>query len=234
MIPLSYYENGYSSYEEFLGTNLETSKIISQVNQRAVEDSTFEQRQLGKQKLFNYVNDNLIIGGYDYFEFGVAHGGSFELWSKFNKINQLYGFDTFTGLPDKWHRCFTSDINSKINWAISEKGEYSVNGNLPNVGYNTTLIAGLFQETLYPFMIKYTNKNKVIYIDSDLYSSALFILTTMHPYLKNNDIIIFDELCDRLNEFKAFNDYIMSYYMKDKLRLEACSYETFAFKVINK
>ena len=54
----------------------------------------------------------------------------------------------------------------------------------------------------------------VLNIDSDLYSSALYALTSMHPLLRSGDYVYFDEFFDPLNEFSAFNDYIRSYNTK--------------------
>ena len=54
----------------------------------------------------------------------------------------------------------------------------------------------------------------VMNIDSDLYSSALYVLTSMHPLLRSGDYVYFDEFFDALNEFSAFNDYVRAYNSK--------------------
>ena len=69
-------------------------------------------------------------------EFGVQTGGSINIISKFTK-KKVYGFDTFTGLPEDWRKGFL-------------KGSLSNNNVLPEVDNNVVLIKGLFQETLIP------------------------------------------------------------------------------------
>ena len=74
---------------------------------------------------------------------------------------------------------------------------------------------GLFQETL-PGFIKdnpLLEKPKVIHLDADLFSATLYVLTMLHPYLNKGDILIFDEFNVPLHEFKAFDDYVTSFYV---------------------
>jgi O-methyltransferase len=48
-------------------------------------------------------------------------------------------------------------------------------------------------------------------VDSDLFSSALFVLIHMGPYLRPNDIIIFDEFHVWMDEFRAFKLFLKVY-----------------------
>jgi O-methyltransferase len=48
-------------------------------------------------------------------------------------------------------------------------------------------------------------------IDCDLYSSALYCLTKIDPFLSKGTILIFDEFGEVLHEFRAACDYISSY-----------------------
>ena len=70
-------------------------------------------------------------------EFGVASGRTINYISSFTKHN-VYGFDTFEGLPEKWR-------------VGCEKGAFNQNGVLPAVNENVVLIKGLFCDTLYSF-----------------------------------------------------------------------------------
>ena len=54
-------------------------------------------------------------------------------------------------------------------------------------------------------------------MDADVYSSTLFALTMIGPYLNKDDIIIFDEFNVPLHEFKAFTEFLSSYYIKVKV-----------------
>jgi hypothetical protein len=55
---------------------------------------------------------------------------------------------------------------------------------------------------------------KIIHMDADLYTSTLFVLTSVSPVLRKGDIIIFDEFNVPMHEFKAFSEWISSYYIK--------------------
>ena len=57
----------------------------------------------------------------------------------------------------------------------------------------------------------------VVHIDADLYSSTLFVLLSMHYYLKEGDMIIFDDFLDPLGEFMAFTNYCQAFKVKPKL-----------------
>jgi len=88
-------------------------------------------------------------------EFGVASGNTINYISKFTKYN-VYGFDSFEGLPEKWRDGF-------------EKGTFNRNGNLPQVNDNVILIKGWFKDTLYQFIHNKNKKISFIHIDCDLY-----------------------------------------------------------------
>ncbi len=54
----------------------------------------------------------------------------------------------------------------------------------------------------------------------------------LHPYFKEGDLVYFDEFVDELNEFAAFNDYVRSFYMRERFRLIARAYDGYLFQVI--
>ena len=68
-------------------------------------------------------------------------------------------------------------------------------------------IRGIFQESLHPFIESnkelLQNKPKVIHLDADLFSSTIFVLSQLYPYLKKGDIIFFDEFNVANHEFLA-------------------------------
>ena len=51
-------------------------------------------------------------------------------------------------------------------------------------------------------------------MDADLYSSTLFVLSNLIPYLRKDDILIFDEFGVPTHEFRAFTDVVSSYSLK--------------------
>jgi O-methyltransferase len=158
--------------------------------------------------LFDWVNQHYLKDQpVDYVEFGVFKGDSIQWWvqNRINPNDRFFGFDTFTGLPE--------------DFGAIKKGGYSAEEKIPVINdARCRFIKGLFQETLFPFLKTYEgSQKKLIHIDCDLYSSTLFVLTTMGPYLKNGDILIFDEFITPTQEFKAFHDFCAAYYLEFEL-----------------
>jgi O-methyltransferase len=157
----------------------------------------------------------------DYFEFGVASGVSFKWWLQRNadSSSRFYGFDTFEGLPEKW--------GPYEKGAMSHTLE-SLNITDPRAGF----YKGLFQETFIPFLEKYDNRNsKLVHIDSDLFSSALFVMTQLYRFLKPGDILLFDEFAVPLHEFFAFKIFTESFYIDYEVIGAANNYLFVAIKI---
>jgi O-methyltransferase len=142
-----------------------------------------------------------------YLEFGVAGGTSFAWWTKLNQHpgSLFFGFDTFEGLPEDWHFFKKGAFSYDIPFMDDARG---------------TFIKGLFQDTVYTFLANYSKNldnpraTRVLHLDADLYSSTLFALTMMAPYLRDGDILLFDEFNIPNHEFAAWNDFVRSYYIK--------------------
>lgn len=132
-------------------------------------------------------------------EFGVATGNTINYISKF--ADEVYGFDSFEGLPEKWRDGFNA-------------GAFSRNGKLPHVNKNVKLIKGWFNETLVDFIQSQNKRVSFIHMDADLYSSTKYILDTLRDYIDEDCIIIFDELVNYpgfdgdAGELKAFYEFI--------------------------
>ena len=144
-----------------------------------------------------------LDGPIDYLEVGVAKGVSFKWWVEANSHpgSRFYGFDTFTGLPE--------------DWGPFKKGDMSAGNQPPDVADpRASFIQGLFQQTLHPFLERKPLQNRmIIHMDADLYSSTLFVLTSLAPHLKPDDVLIFDEFNVPLHEFKAFSEFVEAYYL---------------------
>jgi len=140
-----------------------------------------------------------------YLEFGVATGYSFKWWVTHIHHGQarFTGFDTFTGLPE--------------DWGIWLKGSLSTGGKVPELqDERCDFLVGLFQETLGTFMKNelLDDHRLVLHLDADLYTSTLFVLTSLGHKLKKGDIVIFDELSSMRcpeQEFRAFVDFVSSF-----------------------
>ena len=131
-------------------------------------------------------------------EFGVTSGRTIQYISKF--ADSVYGFDSFLGNPEKWRDGY-------------EVGMFTMGGVAPEVNPNVTLVTGLFQDTLVPFLQEKGKKVSFIHVDSDLYSSAKFILESVKDYLDTDCVIVFDEFVnypgfETNGEYKAFHEFV--------------------------
>jgi O-methyltransferase len=177
-----------------------------------------------RYNLYKWVieNEKLDETPINYLEFGVAAGHSFRWFLKQlpHPESSFYGFDTFTGLPE--------------DWGPFKKGAMSNNNKLPDINdVRGKFFQGLFQQSLPGFLPQLDNtKKNVILLDADLYSATLYTLTRLAPFLKKNDIVFFDEFAVPTHEFKAFCDFVDSYYINFELIAAANNYYFAAFKVI--
>jgi O-methyltransferase len=165
--------------------------------------------------------EGLFEQSIDYFEFGVASGLSFKWWLQRNgnSSSRFFGFDTFEGLPEKW--------------GPYEKGAMAHTLESLNINdLRTSFYKGLFQETFIPFLEQYDNRNrKLIHIDSDLFSSALFVMTQLYRFLKPGDILLFDEFAVPQHEFFAFKIFTESFYVDYEVIGAANNYLFVAIKI---
>jgi O-methyltransferase len=146
-----------------------------------------------------------------YLEFGVASGGSFMWWlgHNLNPQSRFYGFDTFEGLPEKWGSFYKKGDMAHEMTGI---GLQDVRANL---------VKGIFQQTLASFNQEHAselkNKPKLIHLDADLFSSTIFVLSQLYPFLNKGDIILFDEFNVANHEYFAYQIFTDAFYMKMRL-----------------
>lgn len=138
----------------------------------------------------------------DFLEFGVFRGASLFKWAQLNTAtdSRFIGFDSFEGLPEDW-----------TTWHV--KGTFSTGGVVPKTDdRRIQFIKGLFSDTLRPFVAAFEPRSQlVIHNDSDLYSSTLFVLATIDPFVSPGTVLIFDEFSNLLHEWKAFHDYMTGF-----------------------
>jgi hypothetical protein len=210
----------------FVSNLLNLTKWISQQDkEKILNDFYCLKRNYAKRyELYRYALDsfNLSNESIDYIEFGVAGGFSFKWWieANVNPSSKFYGFDTFEGLPENWG-------------LIYNKGDMS--SEIPNVNdRRVEFVKGLFQNTL-PSFIRTHNlnneKRKVIHLDADLFSSTLYSLSSLAPYLKKGDILLFDEFNVPNHEFFAFKCFTASFYIKTRLIGAVNNYLQVAFQI---
>lgn len=190
---------------QFLGNMAGLSKWIA--THQTCEYNDFYSWQFDYSKRYglyeHVIQSQKLDTGIDYLEFGVAKGLSFRWWiNRITDINaRFYGFDTFSGLPE--------------NWGPFRKGDMNNGNNPPEIADERhSFYQGLFQQTLLPFLNKYqSDRRKVIHLDADLYSSTLYVLTLLTPFIKAGDILFFDEFNVPMHEYKAFNEWSSSFYI---------------------
>ncbi len=193
----------FSNLLFFLGNISRLSLWISKYKKNGY--NTFYDLNFNYDARFN-LHEHIIssenIETINYLEFGVFDGASFLWWADRikNVESKFYGFDTFEGLPEDWGAFKSGEMLSGIPKTNDVRCEF---------------VKGLFQNTLYNFLRTFDNSKKlVIHMDADLFSSTLFVLTTLAPFLKKDDIIMFDEFNVPNHEFFAFDIFVKSYYIK--------------------
>lgn len=187
-----------------------TKWIADQDKRGILNDFYSPKRDYNKRyQRYQYVVDKLSLkdANIDNLEFGVCNGNSFQWWvnNSHNVHSKFYGFDTFEGLPEDWGTFNKGDMAANIPILIDNRAEF---------------IKGLFQETLPSFLLnqkKRSETRKIIHLDADLFSSTLYTLTSLAPYLKKGDILLFDEFNVPNHEFFAFKMFCDSYYIKTRL-----------------
>ena len=107
-------------------------------------------------------------------------------------------------------------------------------GGIPQLADDRCIfIKGLFQNTLPNFLKSFDNNKKlVVHLDADLFTSTLFVLTSLAPYLKPGDIIMFDEFNVPNHEFFAFDIFVKSYYINYEVLGGVNNYYQTAVKIV--
>ncbi|HEY4045195.1 MAG TPA: class I SAM-dependent methyltransferase [Rhodopila sp.] len=130
-------------------------------------------------------------------EFGVGSGGTINHIASATN-GAVFGFDTFTGLPEDWRPGYPAG-------AFAQPA-------LPAVLENVELVVGLFADTLPRFVEAHTGPVSLLHVDCDLYSSTKVIFRYLAHKIVPGTVILFDEYLNypgwRQHEFKAFQEYI--------------------------
>ena len=188
---------------------------------RAADLPSFPQReQLWDYVIDTYVKEDPVC----YLEFGVFDGYSIRHFARRVKHpeSRFAGFDTFTGLPEDWGTLAT--------------GTFDLQRQTPSINDSrVSFHIGLFQDSLPPFLRTFRagKSHLVIHCDADLYSSTLFVLTQLAPYM-DGAVVLFDEFNALPHEFRALQDFSRAYRMSYRLigdvhpRLQRAAFEFYA------
>jgi hypothetical protein len=131
-------------------------------------------------------------------EFGVYRGHSLRQIGERLPHRQVFGFDSFEGLPEPW--------------IFNPTGIFSdANGELPQVPKNVVLVKGFFQDTSEDFLAKHPGPIALLHMDADIYSSCKYVLETYGDRIRPQTIVAFDDFYNypgwRDGEFKAFREW---------------------------
>jgi hypothetical protein len=170
------------------------------------EEEIFKIPDIQSKALHYVFEKGLVKDDGLWLEFGVHAGGTINRIGKYTSKNIIFGFDSFEGLPEDW----TGRIEP--NNVTYPKGTFSLGGNMPQVPAHISLIKGWYKDTLPNFIKNNNSPISFIHIDSDIYSSAKDIFTYTKHKIKNNCIIVFDELVGYKNfeehEWKAWWEFV--------------------------
>jgi hypothetical protein len=88
-------------------------------------------------------------------------------------------------------------------------GTFDVGGRIPQIDdARVGFVKGWFDNTVPLFLQTYEPQDQLwIHIDADLYGSTLQVLTFLNRYIRPGTVIMFDEIEDLENEFKALCDF---------------------------
>ena len=161
-------------------------------------ENSYQIREYAIKKSLNYYEQGDLI-----LEFGFGAGKSLNIFSKILVDKKITAFGApGSNLKEDW----VGYIGHPSHEIVGDRDKKP-----KNIGKNCELIFGWVQDTLKPFLDK--NKNKKInfvHMDLDTYDSSLFVLKLIKPYLKQNTIILFDELYNysgwRVGEYKALKE----------------------------
>ncbi|MGH3931889.1 MAG: class I SAM-dependent methyltransferase [Pseudonocardiaceae bacterium] len=130
-------------------------------------------------------------------EFGVYKGRTLTVIADARKHKQVFGFDSFQGLPEDWR----SDIPA---------GTFATE-QLPDI-VGAELVVGLFDDTLGDFLANHPGPVAFLHLDADLYSSTVTVLKHVGPRLHPGSVIVFDEYFNypgwQQHEHRAWREFV--------------------------
>jgi hypothetical protein len=132
-------------------------------------------------------------------EFGVYKGATLRMIAQRFPMAEIFGFDSFEGFPD----------DGRTDW----QKDFSLQGVLPIVPANVSLVKGFFEDTLPGFVAENdTRYFSLLHIDCDIYSSTKTVFSLCRPMIRAGCVIVFDELLHYngflKNEMLAFYEFV--------------------------
>jgi len=150
----------------------------------------------GREETLRYAVSQARTGGMA-LEFGVATGETLRMIVEERGGGQIYGFDSFQGLPEAWLPGMPAGTFAQED--------------LPEVG-GAQLVVGLFDDVLPAFLEEHPGPVDFLHVDSDLYGSAKTVLELVGPRLRTGSVVHFDEFFNypgwQRYEHRAWNEYV--------------------------
>jgi predicted O-methyltransferase YrrM len=130
-------------------------------------------------------------------EFGVYEGRTLRVIAAARHRRQVFGFDSFQGLPEDWRSGLPA-------------GTFAT-GNVPDIP-GTELVVGWFADTLPDFLARHPDPVSFLHLDADLYSSTVTVLKHVGPRLRPGSVIVFDEYFNypgwQQHEHRAWQEFV--------------------------
>ena len=138
-----------------------------------------------------------------YYEFGVGRMNSMLLyWRAYRRLSkalgieppQIFGFDTFTGLPETEHPSDQLEgwTPGRFAMSLDECRALARKNKITNIEF----IQGRFEESLTPALAEKLKAHPpgIINIDVDFYTSTVTVLEFLKPLLSPGVLIYFDDV----------------------------------------
>jgi predicted O-methyltransferase YrrM len=147
-------------------------------------------------------------------EFGVYSGRTLTVIAEARKHNQVFGFDSFQGLPEDWRS------NIPAGTFATEQ--------LPDIA-GAELVVGWFNETLPDFLANHPGPVAFLHLDADLYSSTATVLKHVGPRLRPGSVILFDEYFNypgwEQHEHRAWQEFVARTGIQCRYVAYTCNHE---------
>ncbi len=204
-----FFEAAYAAFLEMHGGS-EKAYHIDKVGRlaAAMESHRYAaQKMIGvprfanRNSLLKFAVEQVSLDG-PVLEFGVFSGKTINYIASLLPAAQVYGFDSFEGLPEQW-------LGKKADGTR----HFDRQGQAPDVRENVELVVGWFDHTLPGFMAAHPFETvSLLHVDCDLYSSTQTIFGFLHTKIVPGTIIVFDEYFNyptwERHEYSAFQEYV--------------------------
>lgn len=161
------------------------------IDQDNIKFAAAKRLEYNMVEMFKQCKDNARADGL-VLEFGVYAGSTIRIIERtFDDANQIYGFDSWLGLPED-----TVEKSYGFNEGAFKIDKIVLSGLEDRI----TLVDGWFIDTLPGFMDTHPGPVRFMNIDCDQYISTKHVFDAMESRITTGTVINFDE-------YKAFNGW---------------------------